>query len=295
MSAYLRNLRRKVTTFFSYTQARTQLFHFFCLFFCFAKILTKNFDISKKLCNFAALILCAMISIIVPIYNDHVYLPACLDSLLGQTVTDLQIILVDDESTDNSLAIEQEYAAKDARILLLSQPHAGQSAARNLALNYAKGDYIAFVDADDALERDWSARHLAAIEGVDYVQSGHRRVLNGQRQACQIPKHRYQFTSPCMRLYRRETLQNLQFAVGMIYEDVLFSTDLWMTNASCRILPYAGYLYTLNPQSTTATRHPQDETKLIAALRAKGHQQTWPKRLIIYYTIARLRLHFLKS
>ena len=235
------------------------------------------------------------VSVIIPVYNAERFVEQCLRSVLNQTYTDLEVIVVDDGSTDGSLHLAQTIAKSDERIKVLAIAHAGQSAARNLALNYAKGDYIAFVDADDALERDWSARHLAAIEGVDYVQSGHRRVLNGQRQACQIPKHRYQFTSPCMRLYRRETLQNLQFAVGMIYEDVLFSTDLWMTNASCRILPYAGYLYTLNPQSTTATRHPQDETKLIAALRAKGHQQTWPKRLIIYYTIARLRLHFLKS
>ena len=73
-----------------------------------------------------------MISIIIPIYNAGSYLPACIESLLAQTERDLRIILVDDGSTDGSCAIAQSFAARDPRIVLLQQPHAGQSAARNL-------------------------------------------------------------------------------------------------------------------------------------------------------------------
>jgi len=116
-----------------------------------------------------------MISIIVPIYNAEGYLKACIESLIRQTEEDLQLILVNDGSTDESLAIAQSYAAQDARIEIYSQPHAGQSSARNNGLKHAKGEYIAFVDADDALEPDWCERHLAAIDGVDYVQSGYKR------------------------------------------------------------------------------------------------------------------------
>ena len=142
-----------------------------------------------------------MISIIIPTYNAEAYLAACLDSLLRQTVQDLQIILVDDGCTDNSLATAQAYAAKDSRIEVYLQAHAGQSAARNNGLKHATGEFIAFVDADDTIAPDWCEQHLAAIEGVAYVQSGYER--NGKRF---LPKHRYQFTSPCMRLYRKETI-----------------------------------------------------------------------------------------
>lgn len=237
-----------------------------------------------------------MISIIVPIFNAANYLDACLSSLIKQTEREIQIILVDDESTDGSLAILQQYAKQDARIAVYEQPHAGQSIARNYGLTYAQGEYIAFLDADDRLEPDWCARHLAAIEGVDYVQSGYRRVQGNENtaMAC-LPRHRYQFTSPCMRLYRREAIDGLRFAEGYIYEDVLFSADLWKRHLSCRIIPYAGYLYTLNPDSTTSVRRPEDEQRLFAALRAKAKGQSFLYQGIIAFTILRLKLHFLRS
>jgi len=237
-----------------------------------------------------------MISIIVPIYNAEAFLANCIESLLAQTIGEpLQIMLVDDESTDKSLAVAQAYAARDNRIMVLTQPHAGQSAARNLAMLHAQGEYIAFVDADDALEPDWCEQHVAAIPGVDYVQSGYKRVLNNVPQTPQIPRHKHQFTSPCMRLYRRSAIQNLRFAEGFIYEDVLFSTDLWLTGARACTINYAGYLYTLNPHSTTATRHPKDERRLFDALHAKAKKQTLYNKLIILLTITRLKLHFLRS
>ena len=107
-----------------------------------------------------------MISFIIPIYNAEKYLSACITSLVCQTEKDLQIILVDDGSTDRSLAIAQEWAAKDARLEVYHQPNAGQSAARNRGLKHAKGEYVAFVDADDAISQDWCEKHIAAIKGV---------------------------------------------------------------------------------------------------------------------------------
>ena len=223
-----------------------------------------------------------MISIIVPIYNAEAYLPACLDSLLAQTVQDLQIILVDDGSTDGSKAIAQTCAQQDARIELYGQPHAGQSAARNLGLAHAKGEYIAFVDADDTIAPDWCERHLQAIDGVDYVQS-------------EGPRNRYQFTVAWARLYRRQVLENLRFAEGMIYEDVLFSVDLWLSGATCRIINYTGYRYTLNPHSTTSRPHRDAQRKVLQALRARRKGASIKGNIIITYTIIRLTLHFIKQ
>ena len=221
-----------------------------------------------------------MISLVIPIYNTKAYLKDCLDSVLAQTLPDLQIILVDDGSTDGSPAIAQAYAKQDKRIEVYRQTHAGQSAARNLGLTYAKGEYIAFVDADDTLAPDWCAKHLAAIEGVDYVQSGYTR--SGRHLA---PATNHQFTSPCMRLYRRQAIDGMRFIEGMIYEDVIWSVDLWRRGSSCRRIRYYGYHYTINPSGTTATRHPQAEQRVFTELKKRG--------LIGWYTFLRLKIHFI--
>ena len=92
------------------------------------------------------------VSIIVPIYNVEKYLRECLDSLINQTLEDIEIICVDDGSTDNSLAILQEYANNDSRIKIISQENQGQGIARNKGIDIANGEYIQFIDPDDWVE-----------------------------------------------------------------------------------------------------------------------------------------------
>lgn len=236
-----------------------------------------------------------MISIIVPIYNAAHYLNECVDSLLMQTEQDLQIILVDDGSSDNSPALAQRYAAKDKRIELHTIPHSGQSAARNEGLKHVKGEFVAFVDADDRLAPEWCARHLKATEGVQYVQSGYRRCKQEEVSRPNYPCNAYRFTSPCMRLYRREAIEGLRFTEGMIYEDVLWSVDLWLSGAVCRKIRYAGYLYTLNPKSTTSQRHPEAEQRVFGELRKRVDKASRKGKWILFYTLIRLKIHFLLS
>ncbi len=95
-----------------------------------------------------------LISVIIPIYNVEQYLRQCLDSVINQTYKNLEIILVDDGSTDNSGKICDEYALKDARIKVIHKENGGVSSARNAGLDIAKGDYIGFVDSDDYIEKD---------------------------------------------------------------------------------------------------------------------------------------------
>lgn len=92
------------------------------------------------------------VSIIVPVYNVENYLRECLDSLVNQTLQDIEIICINDGSTDNSLAILQEYSAKDSRIQVISKNNEGQGVARNNGIDIASGEYIAFVDSDDYCE-----------------------------------------------------------------------------------------------------------------------------------------------
>ena len=238
-----------------------------------------------------------MISIIVPIYNAEKYLHACLDSLLCQTVQDLQIILVNDGSMDNSLDIAQAYANKDKRILVISQKNTGLSGARNFGLLHAKGEYVSFLDADDSIEPDWCERYLEAIDKVDYVQGGYRRTKqtkNGLWISHEyLPRNRYQFVSSCLRLYRRKAIANIHFQEGMLYEDVLFSIDLWLSEASYRMINYAGYLYTLNPNSITSHSHWNAQRKVLHELKARAKGATLKGKMIIWYTIIRLKCHYL--
>ena len=93
------------------------------------------------------------ISIIIPIYNTAKYLPKCLDSIINQTYQNIEIILVNDGSTDNSSKIIQEYAKKDQRIIIINQKNSGQSAARNTGLKQASGEFISFIDSDDTVDK----------------------------------------------------------------------------------------------------------------------------------------------
>ena len=111
------------------------------------------------------------LSIIVPIYNVEAYLSRCIDSILAQTFTDFELILIDDGSPDRCAEIMEEYAAKDSRIVTIHQKNGGVSAARNAGLRAAKGEYVGFVDPDDWIEPEMYEKLVSTmtIEDVELV------------------------------------------------------------------------------------------------------------------------------
>ncbi|MBR3683781.1 MAG: glycosyltransferase [Lachnospiraceae bacterium] len=124
-----------------------------------------------------------MISVIIPIYNTGKYLEKCIESVLNQTYTDLEVILVNDGSTDNSLDICREYEKKDPRVILISQENKGISAARNAALKAAKGDIFSMVDSDDYLEPEMFELMLDKMneQDADIVACNYRKVYENPK------------------------------------------------------------------------------------------------------------------
>lgn len=130
-----------------------------------------------------------MISIIVPVYNAEKYLEICLDSLVSQTYTDIEIVCVDDGSKDNSAAILHDYSQMDSRIKIIKQKNSGASVARNTGLDNCTGDYIMFVDSDDWIEPDTCQTALAALteNNADVVMWDYIRELSDKS----VPKNIY--------------------------------------------------------------------------------------------------------
>src|SRR5918999_4707877 len=126
------------------------------------------------------------ISVVVPIYNVEGFLRECLESVAAQTVGDLEVVMVDDGSTDGSAAIAREFAERDSRFRLLSQPNAGLSAARNTGIEAAEGEFLAFLDGDDVLPPNAYELLLGALEqtGSDFASGNVRRLTSwGTSQA----------------------------------------------------------------------------------------------------------------
>lgn len=124
----------------------------------------------------------ARISVVIPIWNGAVHLPACLESVVAQTLGDIEILCVDDGSVDHSSDVVCAYARRDKRIRLISQNHSGAGAARNRALAEATGEYVAFMDADDLYPSDCTLERVShALHGSDAsVCGGGLIVVRGE-------------------------------------------------------------------------------------------------------------------
>ena len=198
-----------------------------------------------------------LISVIVPVYNVEKYLEICILSILHQTYSHLQIILVNDGSVDNSVAICEKYAAQDKRIVFVSQENKGQSVARNIGLGHVKGDYISFVDSDDYIDADFYEICVREMEDNDMLVWGYRRVdENGQVLNIRRLNREQKFilVSPWSKLFKTSTFfrYHLSFPSDMIFEDVVFSFRCWMSFSKIKVINSIGYNYLYNPTSTTS-------------------------------------------
>lgn len=200
------------------------------------------------------------ISVIVPVYNVEKYLPRCIDSILSQTFTDFELILIDDGSPDNSGKICDEYAEKDSRVRVFHKPNGGVSSARNLGLDKASGEWITFIDSDDYIEQDF----LDIPSGVaeDLLLQNYKFIKNGECKKYVNPKFvtptnevqkiinrnidKLIFRVPWAKFFRRKIIidNRISFIEGIkVGEDTIFVLDyLCFTKGIC-FLSNAYYVY----------------------------------------------------
>ena len=169
------------------------------------------------------------LSLIIPIYNIDKYLDKCLNSISTQKNKDIEIILVNDGSTDKSLSICERYKKKDKRIKIINQENQGLSAARNVGLKYANGEFIWFIDGDDYIE-DGSVERIMSLLNVenDIIVFNYNKVKNGKIIKMKgyynfdkiDTKYVLAFPSVWNKIFRKSILEVDLFPEGHVYEDL---------------------------------------------------------------------------
>lgn len=204
------------------------------------------------------------ISVIIPVYNTEQYLDKCIESVVNQTYKNLEIILVDDGSTDKSGVICDKWAKEDMRIKVIHQENQGRASARNTGLKNAFGDYIGWVDSDDWIEKDMYEVLLkyAQENKSDVVSSVRIRDGQGiinQNINCQnyIGRNAYEAFlrdeicgSLCVKLYKSSIIKKIRFS-GEIAEDVLANLKMFCKSKVVSQLSYRGYHYMTRESSAT--------------------------------------------
>ncbi len=213
-----------------------------------------------------------MISVIIPIYNSEKYLKKCIESIVKQTYKDLEIILVNDGSTDSCGKICDDYAENDNRIKVIHQENRGLSAARNAGLKVASGEYITFVDSDDYIENDTYESVFTAIEqfGSDLVffreksvdESGKTIYINGGAPTGEIYEISHedaksliigrQINGMCDKVYKANVLEGLFFKEGYMYgEDFMYNLLALTRLETVSYVDQIKYSYVSNTSSVT--------------------------------------------
>lgn len=210
-----------------------------------------------------------IISIIVPIYNVEEYLEECLESIRNQTYTNIEVILVNDGSTDGSKEICERFCQQDNRFKLVTQENQGASVARNRGVKESNGDYIMFVDSDDVVKDNIVEVLLSYMKtDVDIVECKSTRckeelfennpvniIFEGDSTEAIIKSIEYKEVKYCpfTKLYRRELVEKVPFLEGVIYEDVYTGINFLRNIRKMIVLDLNGYYYRVRTNSVMTT------------------------------------------
>ena len=221
------------------------------------------------------------VSVVIPIYNVEKYLGECLESVINQTLQEIEIICVNDQSTDNSLRIAKEYEEKDSRIKVISnKQNGGLSYARNVGTNYAEGEYIYYLDSDDVLEPEALKElyDVALKDNLDVVffdsemffEKGieerpidlfcARDVYNGIITGRQFLKQCFEngdIREPVwIQFYKKDFLEknNIRFYNGILHEDILFTFQIFMKAERMKCINTVYHKYRIRQNAITSSK-----------------------------------------
>ena len=206
------------------------------------------------------------ISVIVPVYNVEKFLAQCLESLVQQTYKNLEIIIVDDGSPDNSFRVYNKYAKSDSRIKIVKQKNSGVSVARNTGLSVAAGKYVHFIDSDDYIDIDYYEKMMSVASGVfpDIIASSvisqnapMYNIRYKNKLVLKTVTEKFLITNALKNctvwryVFKREFLikNKLNFIPGRIFEDMLFMPSAILLANSIVTVPDAYYHYVFNENS----------------------------------------------
>lgn len=241
-----------------------------------------------------------LITVIVPVYNTKEYLPRCVEGIMAQTYGNLEIILVDDGSTDGTGDLCDAYAGKDERIRVFHKANGGSSSARNYGLERATGEYVGFVDSDDYVEPDTYERMMRGIieTGISIAQIGRDEIdEDGNRlpDVCVPPSEEKIYSkeefmkelllhkgdcSFCTKLLRRDLFQNNRFPEGRLNEDFYLMIHLLTEVEGVLSLPERGYHVFYRMGSNSRKKDQNDfsrvfEDNVVNADEAAGIVEKW--------------------
>ena len=240
----------------------------------------------------------SLVSVIVPVYNVEAYLSKCVDSILAQTYACLEVILVDDGSTDASPQICDRYATTDSRVKVIHKPNGGLSDARNAGIDAATGEYLAFVDSDDMIHArfvetllDLARCNRAGIASVEFARfydersldlrsavEGKTMIFTSEQAIERVLYQNVLDNSACNKLYSRKVIGDLRFPVGKLYEDLALCYRLMERSPKVVHKRVGLYFYRLHEQSITGSFSLRrtdvlDITDEIVAYMAKRHHR----------------------
>ena len=221
-----------------------------------------------------------MISIIIPIYNAEKELDRMLTSIQRQSMTDYEVIMIDDGSRDNSEIICKKFVSRDQRFHYFYQENKGVSVARNNGMSRARGEYIAFVDADDEIDPNYLEVLLEACKHSDIAVcdvviekngkeigrfTGERDGVTREEAINLLLKRRIINSGPYAKLYRRNVIGKVEFPLMKTYEDILFNLHAFFNANSISITPKTQYHYIENSKGAMSTLNKAVSIDIIVA------------------------------
>lgn len=222
-----------------------------------------------------------LISVIIPVFQGESCIESCLKSVLNQSYQNLEIIVINDGSTDLTQKIVEKMKMDDERIKLINQTNQGVSKARNEGIRLASGEYTMFLDADDKLQQDLCEKLLdtmkdrdvdVVISGITFVENGVCRVVLSEKlelltkeffEDCfETHNGTYVYQNVLGKLYKTEVIKRFSFDPNIrLGEDLMFNYNIYSLISKMCIVPYSGYIYISNDKSATKSFHESDFAK----------------------------------